>query len=147
MASDANKLNPQHVKGKSEYEIVTFLHYEAKKLLNFNYHNFTPELIRWLNNELPNMVAEYNRYHDFDKLLTSNKFQTRIHKIIKRKKLDPNIRLTWETGDAEYSCKIWEWWRGSRCDLPCFALALRLVVLSQMSICFVEQLFLCLKRA
>ena len=103
MASDANKLNPQHVKGKSEYEIVTFLHYEAKKLLNFNYHNFTPELIRWLNNELPNMVAEYNRYHDLDKLLTTNKFQTRIHKIIKRKKLDPNVRLTWESGDAEYA--------------------------------------------
>ena len=85
--------NTQHLKGKSEAYNVIVLHYEAKKLLYFNYRNFIPEFILWLRNEFPNIVAESNQDHDFDKLVTSNQFQTRIQKIIKRKKLDPNVCL------------------------------------------------------
>ena len=102
MASD-DFFNPQHLKGKSEAEIVTVLHYEAKKLLNSNYYHFTPGCIRWLKNEFPNMVSESNRDHDFDKILTLNQFQTSMKKIIKRKKLDHNVCLMWENDDDEYA--------------------------------------------
>ena len=57
MASATKKINPQHLKGKSEAEIVTDLHYEAEKLLHFNYHHFTPDLICRLKNAFPYMVA------------------------------------------------------------------------------------------
>ena len=97
------KNNPKHLKGKSEAEIVTVLHYEANKFMNFKCHNFTPELICMLKNEFSKLVTESNWDHDFDKLVTSNQFQTRIQKKIKRKKLDPNFRLTWDNDDAEYS--------------------------------------------
>ena len=103
MASSAKKINTQHLKGESEAEIVTVIQHEVDKLLHLNCHNFIPEFIRWLKNEFPKMVDESNRDQDFDKLVTLNKLQTRIQKIIKRKKLDPNVRLTWESGDAEYA--------------------------------------------
>ena len=48
--------------------MVTVIHYEANKLLYFNYHHFTPELIRRLKNKFPNLVAESNWDHDFDNL-------------------------------------------------------------------------------
>ena len=68
-----------------------------------------------------------------------------MQKIIEGKKLDPNVRLTWENDDAEYVCKIWEWRRWSRDNFTSCALELRLVVLSQISIYSVEQVFLRLK--
>ena len=91
------------------------------------------------------MVSESNQGHDFDKLVTSNQFETRTQKIIKRNKLDPNVRLTWQNDDAEYAYTIWEWWRGRRYDIPCCDLALRIAVLSQTSSCYVERVFLRLK--
>ena len=71
----------------SESDIVTVLHYEAEKLLYFNYHNFTPEFIRQLNNEFTKLVAESNWDHDFDKLVTSNQFKTRIQKKNQKKQI------------------------------------------------------------
>lgn len=57
-----------------------------------------------------------------------------MEKIIKRKNLDNNTALDWEMDDAEYACCICEWWRLRMTKFPCFGLALRLVVLCQISI-------------
>ena len=86
MDSAAIFFNYQHLKGKPESEIVTVLHYDAEKLLHLNYHHCTPYLICQLKNEFTKLVAESNWDNDLAKLATSNQFQTRTQKIIKRKK-------------------------------------------------------------
>ena len=57
MAYATNVSNPKTLKGKSEAEIVPVLHYEANKIMYFNYHHFTPDLIRQLRNEFTKLVA------------------------------------------------------------------------------------------
>ena len=57
MASDA-LFYLQYLKGISEAEIFTVIHYEADKLLHFDYHSFTPEFICRLESKFPNMVTE-----------------------------------------------------------------------------------------
>ena len=47
--------------------------------------------------------------------------------------------------DGEYACRIWEWWRTKKDNFPCFVLAIRLVVLAQLSSCSVERVFSRLK--
>ena len=42
MASAEKNFNPQHLKGKSEAEIVTVLQYDSEKLLYFTDHRCTP---------------------------------------------------------------------------------------------------------
>ena len=71
MASDA-LFYLQYLKGISEAEIFTVIHYEADKLLHFDYHSFTPEFICRLESKFPNMVTESSWGHDFDKLVNSN---------------------------------------------------------------------------
>ena len=53
--------------------------------------------------------------------------------------------IDWKLDDGEYACRIWEWWRARANDFPCFTLALRLVVLAQLSSCSVERVFSRLK--
>ena len=55
--------------------------------------------------------------------------------------MDPNTELDWKEDDGEYACRIWEWWQPRVKEFPCFALALRLVVLTQLSSCSVERVF------
>ena len=95
MASAAKQINPQHLKGKPEAKIVTVLHYESDKILCFGYHRFVPGFICRFKNEIPKLVTESNQDRGFDKPVTSNQLQTKMHKIIKGKKLDPNVHLTW----------------------------------------------------
>ena len=52
MTFAAEIFNPKYLKGKLESEMVTVIHYKDDKLPHFNYHNFTSEFIRWLENEL-----------------------------------------------------------------------------------------------
>ena len=47
--------NPQHMKGKTEAEIVTVIPYEVEKLIHFNYTHFTPAFICLLMNEFPRL--------------------------------------------------------------------------------------------
>ena len=37
--------NPKHLKGGSEAETFTVIHYKVNKFLHFNYYSFTPEFI------------------------------------------------------------------------------------------------------
>lgn len=68
-----------------------------------------------------------------------------MEKRIKRKKMDPGTIVDWKKDDGEYSCRIWEWWRTRMTQFPCFGLALRLVILCQLSSCSVERVFSRLK--
>ena len=51
----------------------------------------------------------------------------------------------WKVDPGECACTIWEWWKPIVGTFPFHALALRLVVLAQLSSCFVERVFLRLK--
>ena len=51
----------------------------------------------------------------------------------------------WKVDPGEYACTIWEWWKPRVGTFPFHALALRLVVLAQLSSCFVERVFSRLK--
>ena len=68
-----------------------------------------------------------------------------MQRRIKRKKLNKDSVVDWKLDDGEYACRIWEWWRARITNFPCFALALRLVVLAQLSSCSVERVFSRLK--
>ena len=58
-----------------------------------------------------------------------------------KEKMDINTVLDWKLDTGEYVCRIWEGWIPRRTDYPCLALALRLVVLAQLSSCSVERVF------
>ena len=49
--------------------------------------------------------------------------------------------MDWKKDAGEYAHRIWEWWIPRVDQFPCHALALRLVVLTQMSSCSVECVF------
>ena len=143
---DASQIfNPIFLKGKSDTEIVTVLHPLVDKLIHFGYPQFTEDFLNQMKKEIPKLLNEVNRHHDLDEIKPSKLFKTRMQKRIKKKKLPPNTILDWKKDDGEYSCRIWEWWRIRMIDLPCFGLALRLVVLCQLSSCSVERVFSRLK--
>ena len=63
---------------------------------------------------------------------------------IKKKILDTYSVLDWKLDDETYACHICEW-RARITDFPCFALALKLIVLALLSRCSAERIFLHLK--
>ena len=80
-----------------------------------------------LTKDLPRIEEEANKEYNLDIIKQSILFQTRMEKIIKRKKLDENTFLDFKMDDGEYACRIWEWWRSIMTKFPCFRLALKLV--------------------
>ena len=80
----------------------------------------------------------------FIKLIYQSSFVIGCRKELKKQK-EPNTESDWKKDDGEYACSIWKWWRPRVEYFPCFSLALRLVVLTQLSSCFVERVFSCLK--
>ena len=125
--------------------IVTTLHYLADKLRYFGYSYFSEAFITRLKREMKDVVQEAKHYHDLDRINPSKTFMTRMECRIKRKKLDNDHGLTWKDDDAEYACRIWDWWKPRIDEFPNHALALRLVVLAQLSSCSVECVFSRLK--
>ena len=53
--------------------------------------------------------------------------------------------MDWENDSGEYAHHIWRWWTTRERDFPCHALALILVVLSQLSSYSLERAFSHLK--
>ena len=92
--------------------------------------------------EIPRVLKEVSNDHNLDIIKPSMLFKTRMEKGIKSKKMNTGIVLEWKKDDGKYSCHIWEWWREKMEELSCFRLALRLVVLSHLSICPAERVFL-----
>ena len=88
---------------------------------------------------------EADKEHDLDGIDMSKQCMARMKKRVKRKKLPKKSVLDWKLDSVEYACRIWEWWRTKKNNFPCFASSLRLVVLAQLSSCFVERVFSRLK--
>ena len=145
MAEAAQIFNPIFLSGHTDAEIVTKLHLLIDKLIYFGYKQFTERFIKQLKKEIPEVVKEADRDHDLDRIDCSTQFKTRMQRRIKRKKLNKDSVVDWKLDDGEYACRIWEWWCARITNFPCFALALRLVVLAQLSSCSVERVFSRLK--
>ena len=67
----------------------------------------------------------------------------------KRIKKNPCASQNWRDDPGEKACRIWQWWKivfnKNAKNFPAFKLAIRLVVLSQLSSCAVERVFSRLK--
>ena len=146
MSEAAQIFNPLFLKNMNDTTIVTELHFLADKLSFFGYDQFSKRFILKLKKEMKQLVNEAKRNHDLDKIKSTKQFKTRIEMRIKRKKINrDNNNLTWRHDDPEYARRIWEWWRPRTDDFPCHSLALRFVVLAQLSSCSVERVFSQLK--
>ena len=75
----------------------------------------------------------------------SKEYKTRLQERIRRKKSNDGEEMKWSEDAGEYSERIWQWWKARRHIFPYHALALRLVVLAQLSSCSVERVFSKLK--
>ena len=98
--------------------------------------------------ELPLAIEHANKMFDWESIKPSKQYETRLDRKIKRKKLDKDHVFDWKVDPGETACRIFEWWKVRFTDMtmfPCFRIALRLVVLSQMSSCSVERVFSQLK--
>ena len=142
MAEAAELFNPVMLSNISETEIVTKLHYLVDKLVYFKYAGyFTEGFIKRLKNELPDVVKEARRDHDLDRIKGNKQYYTRLQRRMKRHNIQNGDDMDWKEDAGEYARRIWEWWRIRVQQFPCHALAIRLVVLSQLSSCSVERVF------
>ena len=92
-------------------------------------------------------MKEANRDSDLGRLEVSEQYKTRIQRKVKRKSLVEIPGSIWKVDPEEYACKIWKWWKPRVDTFPFHALALRLVVLVQLSSFFVERVFSRLKMS
>ena len=145
MVKAAKIFNPLYLTGHSDADIITILYPLADKLIHFGCIIFTEGFITQFKKEIPNVVKVADEDHNLDNINSSKQCGNRMQKRIKKKRKEPNTELDWKEEDGEYACRIWEWWRTRVKDFPCFALALRLVVLTQLSSCSVERVFSRLK--
>ena len=93
-------------------------------------------------------IKEAKLDHNLDDIKPSKKFYTRMERRAKRKNIPLNeeqLELAWMYDDAEYASRIWEWWKLRVRKFHFYAVAIRLVVLVQMSSCSVERVFSRLK--
>ena len=65
---------------------------------------------------------------------------------IQRKGLDKDADYDWKLDAGEYAQRIWYWWKPMKDKYPFHGLAIRLVVLAQLSSCSVERVFSALDR-
>ena len=110
----------------------------------FRYKQFTDDFIKRLKKEMPALVKEAKRDNDLGRIPASKEYKTRLQEGIRRKKPEGGD-IPWQQDAGEYSERIWQWWKARRDDFPAHALALRLVVLAQLSSCSVERVFSKLK--
>jgi hypothetical protein len=146
MAEACDIFNPLILKDISETEVVTKLYHMAEKLKHFKYDNiFTDSFISRLKKEMPDVVKASHHNHDLDGIEGSRQYFTRMQRRMKRYKVTDKNDMDWKKDEGEYAHRIWEWWIPRVKEFPCHALALRLVVLAQMSSCSVERVFSRLK--
>ena len=86
-------------------------------------------------------MAEATLDGSLEDIKPSQKYITRMKSRIKRKQLGNDDDITWREDEAEYSRRIWEWWKTRVGKFPYHSLALRLIVLTQTSSCSVERVF------
>ena len=74
----------------------------------------------------------------------SSRYQTRLDRAIKRRKLQLDHEFDWKKDPGERAHRIWEWWKLRMIDNPDFTFirnCIRRVVLAQLSSCSVERVF------
>ena len=117
-------------------------------LVYFEYRNFTANFLTKMKKELPSAIDHANQDYDWESIKPSKQYETRLDKRRKRRKLSKDFQFDWKNDPGEKSIRISEWWKvrfvvdTDQTQFPCFRLAIRLVVLSQMSSCSVERVFL-----
>ena len=88
-----------------------------------------------------------NQDYNWENVKPSKHYETRLNRRRKRRKLDKDFQLNWRNDPGEKVLRIFEWQKArfvvdsDQTQFPCFRLALRLVVLSQMSSCAIERIF------
>ena len=120
----------------------------ADKLSHFEYRQFTSEFIEGLKKEIPFAIGISQQAFDWDSIKETKQYKTRMSRSIKRRQLGDDHDFDWKKDPGEKACRIWEWWKvrllGSH-GFHHYKMALRLVVLAQLSSCSVERVFSQLK--
>ena len=141
-AKACNIFDPLVLKDIAETDIVTVLYGMAEKLKFFKYKNiFRDDFIDRLKREMPSVVKEAKRSHNLNNIQGSRQYSTRVQHRMKRYNVADKESMDWKNDAGEYAHRIWKWWTTRVRHFPCHALALRLVVLTQMSSCSVERVF------
>ena len=124
-----------------ETDIVLEMHTHLAKLKYFRYKKFDNQvLLNGMKAEMKKLVEAAKEDHDLDKIKPSRTYLTRLQERIKKKKRSAES-FDFRDDAGEYSQRIFAWWKPRRDDFPYFALALRLIVLAQLSSCSVERVF------
>ena len=146
IAEAAQMFNPIYLAKLSDADIVTLLHDLAEKLKATKFKQFeNKSFMRRLKEEMPALVKAAKRDHDLNKFEPSRRYKTRLQRRIKRTGKEES-EMDWMDDAGEYAERIWQWWRTRRMRYPMHYLALRLVVLIQLSSCSVERVFSRLKH-
>ena len=134
----------------TELDIVS-LELLIDDLAYFGYRHFTKNFLTKMKKELPLAIEHAKHNFDWDGIKSSKQYNTRLDRRKKRRKLDNYDDFDWKADPGEKAHRIFEWWKlrfevdKDQTTFPCFRLALRLVVLTQMSSCAVERVFSQLK--
>ena len=99
-----------------------------------------------LRKEMVNVVREAKEDHDLDRIPATRRYETRMQGKVKRKQLPAGSNMEWRDDAGEYAQRIWQWWKARKDNYPFHGLAIRLVVLAQLSSCSVERVFSKLER-
>ena len=108
---------------------------------------FTTVFLQEFKKEISVLLEECNKDFDWDAIPNTKQYHTRSQKREKRRRLnDDTSAENWMDDAGEKACRIWEWWRVRIYEVPnpkltYFALAVRLVVLTQVSSCAIERVF------
>ena len=86
-------------------------------------------------------MKEAKKHGDLENIPCSKLYTKRMQKIIKKKKLPDGTVLNWKKDAGEYATRIWKWWKSHRQRFPYHAMAIRLVVIAQLSSCSVDRVF------
>jgi len=114
------------------------------ELRHFKFKEFTPAFLVGVKIELKRAKEEALKEFDFESMPRSRRYETRLDRAIKRRKLQDDHDFDWKKDPGERAHKIWEWWKLRMIDNPDFShirKCIRLVVLAQLSSCSVERIF------
>ena len=125
---------------------MTVLHELTDLLTVFGFRIFTPRFLAELRKEQPKVVNEAKRDHDLARIPSTRQYLTQMQKRIRRKKIEKGTILDWKQDAGEYAQRIWHWWKPRKDKFPYHGLAIRLIVLAQLSSCSVERVFSKLER-
>ena len=146
IAEAAQMFNPIFLAGLSDSDVEVVLHDLAEKLKATKFKQFESDtFMRRLKEEMPKVLNAAKRDHGLDKYAPSRRYKTRLQRRIRRLGKDES-ELDWKEDGGEYAERIWQWWKARKKHYPMHYLALRLIVLIQLSSCSVERVFSKLKE-